>query len=114
MLRNGTAQHSDSPWASPLYLVPKKEDGWGPCGDYCALNARTDPDQYPVQHIADFAQKLAGRRVFPTADLAKAYHQIPVHPDDIAKTAIITPFGLYEFPYTRMSRNFTYLIKVGV
>jgi hypothetical protein len=29
----------------------------------------------------------------------KAYHQIAVHSDDIVKTAIITPFALFEFPY---------------
>jgi cleavage and polyadenylation specificity factor subunit 1 len=92
----GTAQRSDSPWASPLHLVPKKEDGWRPCGDYRALNARTVPDQYPTQHTADFAQ-LASRRILSTIDLVKAYHQIPVNPDDIAKTAIITPFGLFKF-----------------
>jgi hypothetical protein len=100
MLRNGTARRSDSPWALPLHLVPKKEDSWRPCGDYCALNARTVPDQYPVRHTADFAQQLAGRKIFSAIDLVKAYHQVPVHPDDIAKTAIITHFGLFEFPYS--------------
>jgi len=99
MLRNGTARRSDSPWASPLHLVPKKEDVWRPCGDYRALNARSVPDQYPVRHIADYAHQLAGRKVFSTVDLVKAYHQIPIHPDDIAKTSIITPFELFEFPY---------------
>ena len=47
--------------------------------------------------MADITSSLAGASVFSKLDLKKGYHQIPVHPAHIKKTAIITPFGLFEF-----------------
>jgi hypothetical protein len=96
MLQEGTARRSDGPWSSALHLVPMKDGGWRPCGLYRALNARTIPDRYPVPHILDYFHRLSSCTTFSKIDLVRAYQQIPVHPDDIQKTAIITLLGFSD------------------
>jgi hypothetical protein len=98
ILHDGTARRSESSWFSELNIV-LKDNGWRPCGDYKALNSRIIPDRYPVRHIHDYSHQLFGCSIFSEIDLVRAYNQIPVHRDDIQKTAITTAFGLFEFPF---------------
>ena len=97
MEAQGVIRRSDSPWASPLHVVPKADGSLRPCGDYRRLNDVTRPDRYPLPHIHDLNSKLHGARIFSVLDLARGYHQVPVAAEDVPKTAIITPFGLFEF-----------------
>ncbi|XP_069985550.1 uncharacterized protein [Penaeus vannamei] len=96
MMQLGIIRPSSSKWAAPLHLVKKKDGDWGPCGDYCHLNTVTAPDRYPLPHLHS-SHKLSGCTVFSRINLVKAYHQVPIAEEDIPKTAVITPFGLFEF-----------------
>ena len=100
LLDMGIVQPSKSPWASPIHLVPKPKPGeWRVCGDFRQLNSLTKPDKYPLPHISSVSLKLHRKRVFSKIDLLKAYHQIPMNPSDVEKTAVTTPFGLFEYLY---------------
>lgn len=56
-------------------------------------------DTYQLPHIHSFADHLYGKNLFYKIDLKDVFLQIPVHPSDIAKTTITTPFGAYHYNY---------------
>ena len=95
--KQGIVRRSKSHWASPLHMVKKSDGMWRPCGDFLRLNLQTTPDRYTCPNMVDLTARLAGCTVFSKLDLRKGYHQVPVKPKHVHKTAICTPFGLFEF-----------------
>jgi hypothetical protein len=47
--------------------------------------------------MTDLAAHLHGYKVFSKLNLKKGYYQVTVRAEDMSKTAVITPFGLWEF-----------------
>ncbi len=60
----GIIRHSNSPWASPPHLVPKKDGSWRPCGNYRRLKAVTILDRYPLPNMQSLNDRMAGARFF--------------------------------------------------
>lgn len=96
-LKLGICRPSKSNWSSPLHIVSKKDGSWRLCGDYRGLNEKTKPDRYPILFVTDFTHQLANCTTFSKIDLDRAYHKVPINESDIEKSAICTPFGLFEF-----------------
>ena len=87
---------SKSPWSSDVILVKKRDGTLRFAIDYRRLNAVTKRDEYSLPNPQAIFDRLEGNRYFSKLDIASAYWSIPVHPDDIEKTAFHTPRGLYE------------------
>ena len=97
MLDQDVVEPSESPWASPIVLVQKKDGGVRFCVDYRKLNQITKLDEFPLPRIDDTLDLLAGSCHFTALDLASGYWQVAMDPESKEKTAFTTYAGLYQF-----------------
>ncbi|KAL5516832.1 hypothetical protein EMCRGX_G002255 [Ephydatia muelleri] len=97
MLKHGVIERSNSPWASPMVLVKKKDGSLRVCVDFRRLNGVTRQDAYPMPRIDELIDRLGRAKVITTLDLSKGYWQVPVAAEDRAKTAFSSPYGLFQF-----------------
>ncbi|KAK3242995.1 hypothetical protein CYMTET_47333 [Cymbomonas tetramitiformis] len=93
----GILRPSSSSYGCPIIFAPKPGGKWRMCCDYRALNNITIKDTYPLPPHDTLLEQLKGARWFSRFDFNQFFHQIPIHPDDIHKTAIRTRYGSYEW-----------------
>ncbi|KAJ1174807.1 hypothetical protein NDU88_000098 [Pleurodeles waltl] len=102
MLDLGVVEHFESPWASPVVLVPKPHSKDGKremrfCVDYRGLNQVTKTDAHPIPRADELIDTLASAKYLSTFDLTAGYWQIKLSEDAKAKTAFSTIGGHYQF-----------------
>lgn len=97
MVDLGVARPSHSDWASRPSFAPKKDGTTRFCLNFRRLNQFDEKDNYPLPRAPDLIERLGKKKFFSSLDAVHGYWQIPIHPDDIKYTAVITQQGLYEF-----------------
>ena len=81
-------------YTSPLHLVRKPSGrGWRVCADFRKLNQVTKSDNYPLPLLRSFQSNIKGAKLFSKLDIQSAFHHLPIHPDDVNKTCVLSPWG---------------------
>lgn len=97
LLEEGIIQPSNSPYASAIVLVKKKNGKTRMCIDYRSLNKVTVRDNYPLPLIEDCIEYLDGKKYFSVLDLKSGFHHVKVAAESMKYTSFVTPNGQYEY-----------------
>ena len=99
MLKAGIIEPSQSPWASPIVVVDKKDGSKRFCVDLRALNRVVKKNNYPLPRIDDILASLDGSQSFSSLDLRSGYWQIPLDEESKEKTAFYIQLFIHLIVY---------------
>ena len=97
MLKKGVIRPSKSAWGSCPVFVRKKDGTWRICLDYRKVNARMEPDGYPLPLLWPNLQMAAGHHYYICLDCNWGFWNVRVSEPSKQYTALITHKGTYEF-----------------
>ena len=95
----------ETPWISPVVIVPKKEDKIRLCVDMRAANKAIKRVCHPIPTVRDISMDLNGAKFFSKLDMSQAYHQLELAPSSRNITTFITHAGLYRFKRLNYGTN---------
>lgn len=93
LLDSGVIRESESPFASPIVVVRKKNGSVRLCIDFRKLNSQTIKDAYALPNLEEVFSLLNGSKWFSVLDLKSGYYQVEMDESDKQKTAFVCPLG---------------------
>ena len=94
----------NSEWASPTFIIPKKDGTVRTISDFRELNKRIIRKPYPIPKISTTLQELEGFTYATALDLNMGYYTIRLDPKSSEICTIIFPWGKYS--YQRLPMGF--------
>ena len=101
-VQRGLLKPSNSPWGSPLVAVAKVDSEGNVTGTRVTLDMRwvnkcVLRDHFPLRRLEDLLSRFGRFKVYSGVDLYDGFTQLPLHPDSQDLSAIVTPWGVYNW-----------------